>query len=374
MSASRHFFAFILAALALLTAACADNSTQSAELPTLMVLPSLTPTLTHTPSPTPTNTLEPTATNTSTPTPTPSSTATNTPTPTITPTVAASQTPTASPTQTSAAQIISTVPPIGATAAQPTVEGLQILAFTSNVPTTSPGQTITLSWAAVGDSARIETVNAQGIVITQIAVPLNGTQPFVVPQVQGTSVIYRLVVVKGDQERSQILTVGLALVCPVPWFFPNPQPAFGCPSSPPQAVPGAFQQFEGGVMLLTNLNGTVTIYALANQGAAGGFVQQNTYATTRSAWDGVTDHCTDTPPAGQFEPTGHFGWMACTQFGVAGFWLNTLGWASVPQDGSNRTIQVGADGSIVIDSPSGIIYRLQALQPGQAYGTWQRVN
>jgi hypothetical protein len=255
-----------------------------------------------------------------------------------------------------------------------TVEGLAILTFTSSASTAAPGSTITLSWAAQGDVARLETLTAQGIVISENSVPLEAAQAVTVPSVQGNTVIYRLRVGKGTQERSQVITISLTLACPIPWFFPNPSAGIGCPAAPAQTIPGSFQVFQEGAMLLTNLGTQETIYALANQGAAQGFVSSPTYAQRITGWDGVTDHCADTPPANLFKPTAHFNWMACTQFGPAGLWRNTIGWATGPADLSNRTFQLGSDGSLVFDLPGGRLIRLLTLQPGEAYGSWTPLN
>lgn len=384
MSASRRLLirALLFAALLLIVPACAPPPQQAA-LPTLLVLPSLTPTLTHTATLTATFTPPATATATLTPTVTPSSTATATatvtPTPTSTPTVTNTLLP--SPTFTSTVttpDAATATPDATANLATPapaeTVEGLAILTFTGSTTTAAPGASLILSWSAQGDTARLETLTAQGVVISELSVPLQAAQTVTVPSVQGNTVIYRLRVAKGTQERSQILTISLTLACPIPWFFPNPSAAIGCPAAPSQTVPGAYQVFQEGAMLLTNIGAQETIYALANQGASQGFVSQPTYAQRVTGWDGVTDHCAETPPANLFKPTGHFNWMACTQFGPAGLWRNTIGWATGPVDLSNRTFQLGSDGSLVFDLPGGRLLRLLTLQPGEAYGRWQPLN
>lgn len=367
---SRHLAVILILIAALSTAACAPQPQQVGELPTVFVLPSLTPshtpTETHTPtatstaSATPTPTLTPTATSTATPT------ATNTPTATFTPSLTATLNATvAAPTATQSSNV---------TPSTPTVEGLAINAFTASAPTASVGGTITLTWQAIGDQARIETVNPQGIVISQADVALTGTLPVVVPSVQGTSVIYRLVVLKGGQERSQIVTVGLTLVCPIPWFFGTAIPALGCPVAPAETGAGAFQAFEQGVMFYVNANNRNTIYALANQGAVGGIVQQNTYQTVLNGWNGSTDHCTETPPAGFVKPEQQFNWMACANFGPAGTWRNTVGWGLSPIQVTTVSIQFGLNGVFVLSAPTGVIYSFTPIPSGQQFGTWQRIN
>ncbi len=369
MSMSRHV-TLVLILAALLSAACASQPQTVGELPTRFVLPSLTPSETPTETHTPTATLTPSATPTPTLSPTPTSsatpTATNTPTVTFTP----SLTPTVVATSTASIATESS----SVTPATPTVEGLAIIAFTASAPTASVGSTITLTWQAVGDTARIDTVNPQGIVISQSTVPIVGSLPVIVPSVQGTSVIYRLVVTKGGQERSQIVTVGLTVVCPIPWFFGASVPALGCPVAPPETGAGAFQSFEQGVMLYVNANNRNTVYALANQGAVGGLVQQNTYQSLVNGWDGVTDHCTETPPAGFVKPQQQFNWMACANFGPAGTWRNTVGWGTAPIQVTTLSIQFGANGVFVISAPTGVIYSFTPVPQGQQFGVWQRIN
>lgn len=371
MSAMFHKFMISTALIFMLigAVACAPQSQEVAELPTLFILPSLTP------SHTPTDTPPPTATPLATSTPLP---------PTATFTVSPTNTPTATRTSTPTVALATTIAPLAATntpqftstpTATPTGTGLQIISFTASTPTAPIGSSVILRWEAVGDSARIDELNAQGIVLRQQPVPLAGEQAFIIPNIAGASIIYRLTVVRGTQERSEIVSIALtAVTCPTPWFFPNPPPALGCPTGPAETGPGAFQPFEQGVMIYVNVNNRNVIYALANQGAAGGFVQQNLYGQSTSLWDGVTNHCTETPPPGFLAPQNQFNWMACTVFGPAGFWRNTIGWATAPIDTSNRTIQFGQNGIFVIDSPAGVLYRFEPILPGQNQNVWARLN
>lgn len=370
MSVSRHLSLIVLILAALVVSACAGETQPEGEQPTLFILPSLTPTHTHTATftPSPTPTASPTAS--PSPTLTPSSTAT----PTLTNTPTATFTPSLEPTS-NVVVVTATASQTLEGAATATIEGLGIVSFTASAPTASIGGTVTLTWQAAGASARIETVNPQGIVIAQTPVAVSGTLPVVIPSVQGTSVIYRLVVSAGGQDRSQIVTIGLTLTCPTPWFFGVAPPALGCPVSPPETGAGAYQPFEQGVMFYINANNRNTIYALANQGAGGGFVQQNTYEAKASTWDNVTDHCTELPPAGFVKPQQQFGWMACANFGPAGFWRNTIGWATAPLELTNLSIQFGTNGIFVIQAPTGALYSFTPpAQAGQLYGTWQRIN
>jgi len=371
MSMSRHV-TLVLILAALLIAACAPQQPTVGELPTRFVLPSLTPSETPTETHTPTATLTPSATPSPTLSPTPTSSATptptNTPTVTFTPSLTATVAATATSAAPTATESSSVTPPT------PTVEGLEIITFTASAPTASVGGTITLNWQAVGDTARIDTVNPQGIVISQSTVPIVGSLPVIVPSVQGTSVIYRLVVLKGAQERSQIVTVGLTVVCPIPWFFGATVPALGCPVAPAETGTGAYQSFEQGIMLYVNANNRNTVYALANQGAVGGIVQQNTYQSLVNGWNGATDHCTETPPAGFVKPEQQFNWMACANFGPAGTWRNTVGWGTAPIQITTLSIQFGANGLFVISAPTGIIYSFTPVPAGQQFGNWQRIN
>ncbi len=360
----------VLMLTALLLSACdsGPGADEAAVLPTIFELPTLTPSFT------PSATLPPTETLTPTPTLTP--TLTLTPTSTLTPTPAPTDTPAATNTPRATATFTLTFTPEASDTPTlaPTSEMPQIITFTSSTPTASVGGTITLTWEAVGDSARIDVLNQQGIVIQQNPVALTGQQPFVIPPVTGTTVVYQLTVQRGTQSVNQLLTIANVVDCPTPWFFANPPADAGCPTGPQEVGPGAFQSFQDGLMIYVNANNRNTVYALANAGAVNGLVTQNTYGRENNAWDGVTDHCLQEPPPGFLEPIAQFNWMACFVFGPQGFWINTIGWATAPIDLAERTIQFSNNGTLFVDAPGGVIYRLQPLPQGVLNAGWSRVT
>lgn len=352
-----------LASLLMLTAACTPTQ-ETGELPTLFVLPSATATLTHTETFTPSPTLTPS--NTLTPT--------NTPTSTATPTNTLSPTPLVTPTETLAPATSTSAAPVETSEVG---EEPRIISFTSSAPSAAPGTQVTLTWEATGQEVRIEQLDATGAVVNATPVELTGELVVTIPEGQGNQITYRLVVFGGEIEEMQVVNIQITLACPINWFFGNeyvPQNA-GCPTGAAETGPGAFQQFQGGRMIYVNANNRNTVYALANQGAANGLVTQNLYQPKTVTWDITIDNCAGkVPPSGMLLPSSMFNYVACVEFGPAGFWIDTIGFAVSAIDLSQRTIQYEQSGAFYVDTPTGNIIRFTPFQTGVLSAPWTQVK
>lgn len=369
---SRLWNVLILGLLLLIIAACAGQSPEVAvDIPTLAVLPSVTPTVTPTDTPKPTVTPIPTDTpvptdtptatdtpqNTATPLP-PTATPTATYTPSDTPTITQTSTVTLTPTSTlSPTPLPSDTPIPSATPNLP-----QITSYTISQTTVAPNSAVTLTWTTESDGARIDIVNPIGAVVQSIN-PLtpSGQMSVVVPANLGRQITYRLVAVRGGQEVSAPLAV--IITCAYPWFFGDQYaPAnAGCPRALGAIAIGAYQPFERGLMIWASASGN-QIYGLQNDG--------NLYIAYAN---GFTDKYNDNKkkaPSGLYRPENWFNWMFYTTNAPVGSWLDAVGWATAKIDTSNRTIQFDDSGRFYIDTPQGAVYQFS----GSTSGTWTLVK
>lgn len=342
---------FIL--LVLMVAACRTQP-QVVELPTVAVLPSLTPsntpTLTNTPTNTPTLTATPTATDTPTLTPTLTATTTNTPRPSAT--VTSSVTPTATQTPTNTATLTPTL--------TPTSNLPSIASFTASATTGQPGTGITLRWSTVSDTTRIDQLNQQGTLTQSFSVVPTGELAITLPSDSGSQVIYRLVAIRSGMQSQQSIPIQIS--CPVPWFFGDQYapPNSGCPTALGAVGSGKFQQFERGMMIYVNANGLNTVFAMQNDGSrylsfvAGGDGSGSTYGN---------------PPSNLFKPQEQFLWAYANTLAPVGTWESAIGWGLAPINRDSRTIQYETGGAFYIDSPNGV-YRFS----GGTSGTWSQIR
>ncbi len=357
--------------LILLAAACQPQA-EDVVIPTLAVLPSLTPsaTLTDTPTATATPTLTATATftatpvDTATPTATPTSTATPTATPTATLTLTPSRTPTPTATSTTTPSRTPRPPTLTFTpTATSTPDVPVILSFAPSAGSVPENTAVTLFWATQNaDAVRIEQYNQQGVLAQIYNVALGGQFPVVLQAAQGRIAIFRLVAVRGAQQVTQDLSVGIT--CALPWFFGDPlaPPDAGCPQALGALAAGAFQPFERGYMIYVTANSLNRIYGLQ--------FSENRYITYLNQWDGVTLNTTP-PPPGLFIPQQMFNWVYYNRLAPIGAWNTQLGWAIADINTENRTIQFeNVTGRFYIDGPGGLLFRFSGGDSGQ----WTRLR
>lgn len=333
-----------LVVVGVLLAAC----TPEEPLPTLAALPTatdtFTPTATFTPSNTPTatptatatNTFTPTATVTNTPTVTP--TITNTPRPSPTPTNTLTLTPSATPT-----------PPVTPTAALPS-----IITFNANVTTAAPGAQAILRWEADADTATLELLNPQGVVLSSTIVPTLATQTVTLPTV-GNAAIYRLTATRGGNSTALSVTITLQPACPIAWFFTTTPPAnIGCPAAQPISYNGSFQPFQSGAFFRVQIPGLDRVCGMQND-----LQQYACYPFT--VFSGTPPA---TPPAGLLPPGADFAHPFYTQLALGGLWYNVIGWGTAPELITAITTQLGADNRLYIQLPIGVFSFDNALTQG----------
>lgn len=364
----------------LLLVAC-DSTADEEPLPTLMVLPSLTPTET------PSNTPPPTETPTVTPTETPTETAlpTETETPSLTPTASHTHTPTRTPMPTETSTSTQTNTPRATSTPRPTRTPLpsatagfpMIHSFTSSSTDVAANAQVLFMWDVTGQEARLEQQDSNGLVENTTALDLTGELAVTIPNPQSGRVFYRLVVTRGTDQVSQTIEIRVQSVCSINWFFGNEYATpenVGCPTAAAQQVIGAYQTFEQGVMFNLNLEGQNLVYAVVRSPGKNGQYISDQYGVTANRWDGITQHCTGIPFVGTMLPQQQFGWMACSQLALGGFWIDGIGYATASIDLSSRNVQRATDGTLFVDAPDGGIYRLNPLLQGALTGTWKRIR
>lgn len=270
----------VLIAVAVILIACGPR--EAPPLPTIAVLPSVTPsdtpTITPTPSDTPTPTETPTPTFTLTPTPTPTDTPTDTPTPTHTPTLTRTptftRTPTLTPTPTDTPTSTPTLTPTATASSTPTTRPTltatplppRILSFEVSPDPVASGESVTLNWSADAATATLEVVGPAGNLLrAPIPVQIQGSNVIPVFIDQGDVIGFRLTARRGDQTDSRLIYVQIA--CPIAWFFAfsPPQPGIGCPQQPALFAQLNYQGFQRGVGLYDPLDDRVYILTFEGQ-------------------------------------------------------------------------------------------------------------
>lgn len=334
--------------LALLFAAACEPQTQEViELPTLAVLPSLTPSDTPTPTFTPsdTPTLTPTLTSTFTLTPTFTLTYTLTPTLTFTPSLTPTETLTPTPTE--------TFTPV-ATATPPAP---QITSFGVSPTVATPNTQVNIAWIANADAARIDVLNQQGAVVQTFPVASSGQLPYSMPGNLGSQVVFRLVAMRSGQEVSA--SVPVQVQCQYPWFFGNefaPSDA-ACPEQVGKIDDAAYQSFQRGRMIW--LDATDRVYGLMDDG--------NLYIVYNPDWDPGDDENNEKPDNSSLQrPRKWFNWVWHKTNAPIGSWRSAIGWATGSiQEDTDLTIQYETGtGRFYINTPSGSVYRFSGGDSG----------
>jgi len=316
----------LLASLALLSG-CSVLGLQSEPLPTLFVIPTLTPSIT------------PSVTLYLSPTPF----VTQTPLPTATPAITA--TPLIAPTST----------PFGAgatsTVVVPTVaSNLDIQYFVPTPLTTSPGGTVTLAWASTGaNQATVFRVNPDGSFGESWQVNPTGT---LTVSAAGGGDDEKFVLRIGDGVNIKDAEAIISLTCNRSWFFTEVQPS-SCPASAEVTTQAAEQEFERGWAYW--MQTTDKVYILYEDGQAPAWeVYDETWSTTEPE-----DDPSLTPPGGLQQPVRGIGKVWRTNTTVK----DRLGWAAESELGFTATFQQesGADPqNVFFSEPSNQLTRLES--------------
>jgi hypothetical protein len=222
---------------------------------------------------------------------------------------------------------------------------------------------VTLFWSTQNtDAVRLEQYNQQGALVQTYNLGMGGQLPVVLQATQGRIAIFRLVAVRGAQQVTQDISVGIT--CALPWFFGDQlaPPDAGCPQALGALAAGAFQPFERGSMIYVTANSLNRIYGLQNA--------ENRYIAYLNEWDGTTIDTTPAPQ-GLFIPQQMFNWVYYNRLAPIGTWNTQLGWAIADINTDNRTIQYeNLTGRFYIDGPGGLLFRFSGGDSGQ----WTRLR
>lgn len=139
--------------------------------------------------------------------------------------------------------------------------------------------------------------------------------------------------------------------CSIPWFFAQVIPAY-CALNPPLVSPGAFLQFQNGLMLWVGQQDA--IYVLFD---SANYPRWQVYNDTYV--DGIpdTDPAFNNAPPNTWQPTRGFGLLWRSQQMLR----DRLGWAVTAEETSFTTqVQIASNGNIFLAEPRGGVYSLVA--------------
>ena len=340
---------------ALLCAGCFVVETPSPAAPTA-------PLVTSTPPPTalvfPSATAITIQTATPTVSPAPSSTlsapATQTPSATPSSTIAVSPSDTPSGTPGAAADTATPLPPASATAPPlATAPPISIVSFKVSPVTINPGESVTLTWEAVGEQVTLYRLDALGRLAELFSVPISGSLTLPTPAGQRGQVNFALFATAGGSSASA--SVSAAIRCPDNWFFANPPTL--CPGSPPNQGTLAAEHFEHGLMLWTAYQDR--IYLLYGDGASPRWdAQQNGWFAGQPESDPNL-----APPAGFFQPVRGFGLTWRTGYvSPSQVVRDRLGWATEPEASLQGAVQCDSApkyNRCYLSAPGGGVYVLE---------------
>jgi hypothetical protein len=237
------------------------------------------------------------------------------------------------------------------------------LAYGVNANNVPAGTTVTFTWQAEGDTARLDRLNADGVTLESFPVPVSGQYSQVIAG-SARLVIYRLVVIRGSQEATA--NIPISVICQIPFFFGDAiAPATAaCPSEAARTGDGAYQGFERGLMIFVNVSSLNKIYGLSGDSLYAGFTNN---------WDGVTLR-EDPAPSGLVIPQQMFNWAYYNTLAPIGGWNSAIGWGIGGIDTGQRTIQYegafNGAGAFYIDAPGNAVYRFS----GSNNGSWTRIR
>lgn len=237
---------------------------------------------------------------------------------------------------------------------------LCIFSFSALSSEAKPGDSITLTWQAIGDEAFILHDEEWGALSTDaIPVPLSGTTTVTVnASLRRTRITYVLMVRSRQGGDSVSTGVTVWLACPEQWFFSYPPD--GCPQ-PVLRTTIVVQQFERGMMIYSSAD--KRIYAL--EGPLG---ESYTYSVQEDTWrEGMAESDPSIiPPQGFYQPVRGLGLTWRTQVDTWGRSLRErLGWATgeafVAGEGFAQEWVHGKQLDIYITGPNNTIILLPSM-------------
>ncbi|MBN1428654.1 MAG: hypothetical protein JXB07_09720 [Anaerolineae bacterium] len=222
----------------------------------------------------------------------------------------------------------------------------RIISFTASPETANVGDTVTISWEAVGSSAKIgECLSADDGHTWHpcgpseyMSVPLVGTRTVTIPGDARYHADFLLSVKGGDGSEAYAYaskSISVEVICPTTWFFVGDldplAPNDLCPEDEVMTSQAAYQSFENGFMMWIAFQNR--IYAFWE--SAPGSLSRGTSTGGKDQWVSSMPETDPSivPPAGLYQPKRGFGlaWRNwTTQYGEDAI-RDTLGWATAPE-------------------------------------------
>jgi len=204
----------------------------------------------------------------------------------------------------------------------------QIISFTASTEEADPGDTITLSWKAVGRYAKITQHYESS---TSQNVPLEGTLNVAIEERMRTRIGFTLEAGVGQNAIEK--TVFVSIRCPDAWFFEGGPD--GCPSTA-VASRAAAQYFEHGFMIWVESHeyfpeGAIHFFvdhSVAGTGGYHGEVADDWKSSMPESDPGLV------PPSGLYQPIRGFGLLwreGAESFSNHDPIRDVLGWALAPE-------------------------------------------
>lgn len=311
----------------LLLSGCGGLAAQQAALPTLYVIPTLTPSIT------------------------PSLTLFMSPTVTPSQTPEASQTP-EGPTATPVVRPTSTPSGGGVTPSATSSSGLNITYFTPTPTTVSPGGSVTLAWASTGATqATVFRVNSDGSFGQSWDVDMTGTLTVSASASSGTE-DFVLRIGDGVNVKEAEASITISGTCAQDWFFSQSLPS-ACPTAEISTL-AAEQEFEDGWIYWMSTTGKV--YVLYEDGFD---PEWDIYNDTWTSGEPETDSSLTPPSSNLQQPERGIGKVWRTNSEVK----DRLGWALDDELGYTAQFQQesgSSPGFVYFTDPGDILVRLES--------------
>ncbi len=234
----------------------------------------------------------------------------------------------------------------------PTLAGLSVEYFTTDVEAAKPGSNVTLYWSVRGaDGATIYRVDADGERLWRWDV--NKTGQITVSTRAGDRDVARFLLVAEASGTTAERPLLIPLSCPEIWFF-DPAPD-ACPAAASQITLEAEQTFEHGRMIWVDSQDR--IYVIFEDGSTPAWAQ---YPDNFNEGDPDRDDSL-VPPAGLLQPVRGFGLVWRSNSRVQ----ERLGWATGQEVGFDGMFQADSaelsTGTLYLRSREGGILALNGL-------------
>jgi hypothetical protein len=216
----------------------------------------------------------------------------------------------------------------------------QVLAFEATPARIDPGDTVTLTWQALGDKAMI-CPSSRFVLFSSDdcrQVPTSGATSFTVPQeAAGFGFIDFLLTVEDKESSTPAVgQVSVPLKCDRTWFFSDEPQAGVCPREPIESYAAA-QHFERGTMIWIERLGRYVILITAPLYED---AQRKQVDLINDPLQSIRDTSADIhPPHGVYAPVSGFGLVWRGDVRNSPGYRESLGWALEPEFGYDAIFQ-----------------------------------